>query len=156
MEVTVEYMILIPVLILQIFLFPMFVNVAMTQYVNDQRTLQLQEVASYLGSSIEQIYLSLNHTSIQSSTLTSSLASQSLIDGYSYTGTAALQTGLNSSPVLHVTLKLDGSDISSSTLVTLGQNVEWVANSVFTSTSANACIVAQKYPDQTIQLSFGT
>ena len=39
MEVTVEYMILIPVLILQIFLFPMFVNVVMTQYVNEQKSL---------------------------------------------------------------------------------------------------------------------
>ena len=156
MQPTLEYMILIPVLILQIFLFPMFVNVVMTQYENDQRSLQLQEVASYLGSSIEQIYLSLNHTSIQSSTLQSNLASQSLIDGYSYTGTATLQTEENSSPVLNVTLKLVGSDLSSSTLVTLGANVEWVANSVFTSNVANSCIVAQKYPDQTIKLSFGT
>src|SRR5208283_1458689 len=91
MEVTVEYMILIPVLILQIFLFPMFVNVVMNQYVGDQRSLELQETASNLSSSIEQIYLSLNHTSILSCTLKSSLDSQPLIDGYIYTGNATLQ-----------------------------------------------------------------
>ena len=129
MEVTVEYMILIPVLILQIFLFPMFVNVVMNQYVDEQRSLELQETASYLSSSIEQIYLSLNHTSILSCTLTSNLGSQPLIDGYVYTGNATLQTVLDpesdSSQVLDVTLNLVGAGISTTTSVTLGQNVEW-------------------------------
>ena len=113
MEVTIEYMILIPVLILQIFLFPMFVNVVMTHYVDDQKSLVLQETASYLSSSIEQIYLSLNHTSILSCTLKSNLGSQPLIDGYVYTGNATLQTVLGpesgSSQVLHVTLNLVGA-----------------------------------------------
>jgi len=155
MEVTVEYMILIPVLILQIFLFPMFVNVVMTQYVNDQKSLALQEAASYLSSSIEQVYLSLNHTSIVSTTLTNNLGPQPLIDGYAYTGNATLQTGSNSSPVLDVTLRLVGTNISTSTLVTLGQNVKWV-KSTFTSDSSSVCIIAEKFPDQVIQLSFGT
>jgi hypothetical protein len=154
MEVTVEYMILIPVLILQIFLFPMFVNVVMNQYVDEHRSLELQETASYLSSSIEQIYLSLNHTSILSCTITSNLGSQPLIDGYVYTGNATLQTELNSCQVLDITLNLVGADISTTTSVTLGQNVQWV-NSSFTSNSATACIIAQKFPDQTIQLSFG-
>jgi len=158
MEVTVEYMILIPVLILQIFLFPMFVNVVMNQYVDEQRTLQLQETASYLSTSIEQVYLSLNHTSILSCTLTSNVGSPPTINGYVYTGNASLQTvdpGSHSSQVLDVTLKLVGAGISTTTSVTLGQNVEW-ANSNFTSNSATACIIAQKFPNQTIQLSFGT
>ena len=157
MEVTVEYMILIPVLILQIFLFPMFVNVVMNQYVDEQRSLELQETASNLSSSIEQVYLSLNHTSILSCTLTSNLGSQPLIDGYVYTGNATLQAvdpESHSSHVLDVTLNLVGAGISTTTSVTLGQNVEW-ASSTFTSNSATACIIAQKLPDQTIQLSFG-
>ena len=92
MHVTVEYMILIPVLILQIFLFPMFVNVVMNHYIDEQRTLELQETASYLSSSIQQVYLSLNHTSVLSCTLKSTLGSRSLIDGFVYTGNATLQT----------------------------------------------------------------
>ena len=91
-------MILIPVLILQIFLFPMFVNVVMTQYVNDQKSLALQEAASYLSSSIEQVYLSLNHTSIVSSTLTNNLGPQPLIDGYAYTGNATLANWVKFQP----------------------------------------------------------
>ena len=157
MDVTVEYMILIPVLILQIFLFPMFVNVVMTQYVNDQRSLELQETASHLSSTIEQIYLSLNHTSILSCTLKSSFSSQPLVDGYVYTGNATLLTvdpEYSSSHVLDVTLNLVGAGISTTTSVTLGQNVEWTS-STFTSNSATASIIAQKLPDQTIKLSFG-
>jgi hypothetical protein len=151
-------MILIPVLILQIFLFPMFVNVVMTQYVNEQRTLQLQETASYLSTSIEQVYLSLNHTSILSCTLTSNVGSPPTINGYVYTANATLQAVLgpesHSSKVLDVTLYLVGTGSSTTASVTLGQNVQWTS-SKFTSDSANACIVAQKLPDQTIQLSFG-
>jgi hypothetical protein len=150
-------MILIPVLILQIFLFPMFVNVVMNQYVDEQRSLELQETASNLSSSIEQMYLSLNHTSILSCTLTNNLGSQPLINGYVYTGNATLQPvdpEFSSSQVLDVTLNLVGAHISTTTSVTLGQNVEW-APSTFTSNSATACIIAQKFPNQTIQLSFG-
>jgi hypothetical protein len=136
----------------------MFVNVVMNQYVDEQRSLELQETASNLSSSIEQMYLSLNHTSILSCALKSNLGSQHLIDGYVYTGNATLQPVLDpefhSSQVLDVTLNLVGADISTTTSVTLGQNVEW-ANSTFMSNSATACIIAQKFPDQTIQLSFG-
>jgi hypothetical protein len=156
MEVTVEYMILIPVLILQIFLFPMFVNVVTNHWVDDQRSLGLQEAASYLSSSIQQIYLSLNHTSILSCTLKSGLGSQTLIDGYIYTGNATLQpAGSSSTRILDVTISLVGADLSTTNSVTLGQNVEWV-NSTFISDSTTACIIAQKLPNQTIKLSFGS
>jgi hypothetical protein len=159
MNVTVEYMILIPVLILQIFLFPLFVNVAMNQWVDDRRSLELQEAAGYLSSSIQQIYLSLNHTSILGCTLKSSLGSEPFIEGYVYVGNATLQavsgSDSGSSKVLEITLHLVSTSISTSTSVTLGQNAEWVPSS-FTSNSATACIIAEKFPNQTIQLSFGT
>jgi len=148
---------LIPILILQIFLFPMFVNVVMTQYVNEQRTVQLQEAASYLSSSIEQVYLSLNHTSILSCTLTSDLNSEPTVDGYVYIGNAtllAVESESHSSMVLEVNLYLVNTGVSTTASVTLGQNVEWTT-STFTSDSSNACIIAQKLPDQTVKLSFG-
>ena len=152
-------MILIPVLILQIFLFPILVNATMNQWVNERQSLALQETASYLGSSIQQIYLSLNHTTILSCNLTSNLGSQPFIEGHVYTGNATLQTvlssDLGSSKVLDVTLNLLHADISTTTSVTLGQNVEWI-NSTFASNSVAACVTAVKFPNQTIQLSFGT
>jgi len=152
-------MILIPVLILQIFMFPMFTNVVMNQYINEQKTLELQETASYLSSSIQQIYLSLNHTSVLSCTLNNTFGCNPLVDGYYYTANATLQAALasdsSSSEILTVNVILLGADLSTSITVTLGQNVQWV-NSTLNSNSAGACIIAQKFPDQIIQLSFGT
>ena len=155
MEVTVEYMILIPVLILQIFLFPMFANVVMNHWVDEQKTLGLQQDASYLSSSIEQVYLSLNHTSILSCTITSTLNSNPMINGYYYKANGSLQAVSGSSKILHLTISLIGQDLTASTSVTLGQNVQWAA-STFMSNSTSACVTAQKLPNQTIMLSFGT
>ncbi len=152
-------MILIPVLILQIFLFPMFVNVAMGQWVGDRQTLELQQTASSLGSVIEQTYLSLNHTSILSCTFNSTLPFPATIEGYNFTARASLHSisdaEYGSSKVLNVTMSLVGKNLSASTEVTLGQNVVWV-NSVLVGNPPTACLIAEKFPDQTIQLSFGS
>jgi len=159
MHVTVEYMILIPVLILQIFLFPMLVGAEMSQWTGDRQSIELQQTASYIGSSIQQIYLSLNHTSILSCTLTNNLNCKPTIEGHNYNGNASLQmitdSESGSSQLLSITLSLVGTDISTSTSVTLGQNVAWI-NSTFASNPPTACIIAQKLPNQTIQLSLGT
>jgi hypothetical protein len=150
-------MILIPILILQIFLFPMFVNVAMNQWVNNRQSLELQQTASNIGSIIEQTYLSLNHTSILSCTFTSNLAFQPTVETYSYTGNATLNSvshsGSSTSQVLSITLNLVGKHLSTTTSVTLGQNVKWV-KSQFTSNPPTGSIIAQKFANQTIQLSF--
>jgi len=159
MQATVEYMILIPVLILQIFLFPMFVNVAMNQWITNRQTVELQQTASNLGSIIEQTYLSLNHTSILGCKFTSNLSFQPKIEGYTYSGSATLQSVSHSrtgaSQVLSVTLSFVGKQISTTTSVTLGQNVKWV-NSQFTSNPPTGSLVAQKFANQTIQLSFSS
>ncbi|HJW97500.1 MAG TPA: hypothetical protein VJ529_00095, partial [Candidatus Bathyarchaeia archaeon] len=60
-HVTIEYMIMVPVLVLQIFLFPLTANWLMTTWVDSRRNLALQDVASHLSSTIQQLYLSLNH-----------------------------------------------------------------------------------------------
>lgn len=62
MQATLEYMILIPILILQIFLFPIFVTSVVNNWVDQRRELALEEIAGHIGSSIQQIYYSLNHT----------------------------------------------------------------------------------------------
>ncbi|HUJ84406.1 MAG TPA: hypothetical protein VLV84_02245 [Candidatus Acidoferrales bacterium] len=159
MQGTIEYMILIPVLILQIFLFPMFVSVAMGQWTGDRQTLELQETASSLASVIEQTYLSLNHTSILSCKFNSTLPFPATIEGYNYTAIGSLQSisdsNYGSSKVLSVTMSLVGKQLSTSTEVTLGQNVAWV-NSVLVGNPPTACLVAEKFANQTIQLSFGS
>lgn len=159
MQATIEYMILIPVLILQIFLFPILVNAAMGQWTTDRQTLELQEAASSLSSIIEQTYISLNHTSILTCTFTTDLSFQPTIEGYNFTGSATLETvssdTFGASKVLSVTLNLVGKNVSANTEVTLGQNVNW-ANTQFTSNPPTTSLIAQKFANQTIQLSFGS
>jgi hypothetical protein len=157
-HVTIEYAIMVPVLISQIFLFPLATGWLMDIWVNSRRTLGLQEAVSYLGSAIQQVYFSLNHETISAGTVRQKSNVPPSIENYPYTGTATLKTvldpALNSSKVLALTLKLGtiGTTVTSS--VILGQNVLW-QNSTFMSNSTNACIMAQKYANGTICLSFG-
>jgi hypothetical protein len=155
-HVTIEYIILLPLLILQIFLFPFAASVAMNGWVDSRRTLALQETASHLGSSIQQTYLSLNYTTISAGDVTNKLDVPPFIEGYAYTGTATLRTVTDPAPgskVLELTLTFKGVEISTTTTVTLGQNVEW-KDSTFMSNSTSACLQAEKYGNGTIKLSF--
>ncbi len=151
-------MILIPLLIMQIFLFPLTVGWIMDTWVDSRRSLALEESASQLGSSIQQIYFSLNHESISAGALTTKFATQPFIEGYPYRGNASLRTILepefNSSKILDVTLKVVGLEIATTTSITLGQNVEW-KNSTLISNSTQACVTAEKFSNGTILLYFG-
>ncbi|MCW4011254.1 MAG: hypothetical protein NWF05_11670 [Candidatus Bathyarchaeota archaeon] len=157
-HVTVEYMILVPMLILQIFLFPFAVGWVMDTWVDSRRELVLEETASHLGGSLQQVYLALNHQTIQSATLTNRLDIPLLIDGKAYTGNVtwhqAVDFEVDSNRILDVTLTLSGSGLSATASVTLGSNVEW-QNSTFLSSSTTVCIIAQKFSNGTINLSFG-
>jgi hypothetical protein len=156
-QITIEYMIMIPILILQIFLFPLTAGWIMNTWVDSRQTLALQETASHMGSSIHQVYSALNHESISAGTVTNSLEVPPFIEGYSYEGNASLRNSnpaLNSSQVLDITLRFIGGHIESTTSVTLGQNVAW-QNSTFMSNSTDASLIAQKMLNGTILLSFG-
>jgi len=160
-HVTIEYVIMVPVLILQIFLFPLTAGLLMNIWVDSRRTLALQEAASHLGSTIQQIYFSLNHETISAGTVTQKSSVPPFIENYPYNGTATLRTvldpTLNSSKVLEITLKLRTVGTTVTTSVILGQNVLW-QESTFVSNSTNACITAVKFWDEdeyVIRLSFG-
>ena len=156
-QITIEYMIMIPILIMQIFLFPLTAGWIMTTWVDSRQTLALQEAASHLGSSIQQMYSALNHESISAGTVTNRLEVPPFIEGYAYTGNAtlrALDPAPNSSQVLDITLRFMGGRISSTTSVTLGENVAWDQNSAFMSNSTDASLVAEKMSNGTILMYF--
>ena len=156
-HITIEYMIMIPLLILQIFLFPLTASWLMNIWVDSRRTLALQEAASHLGSTIQQLYFSLNHETISAGTATYSPELPPFIENYYYTASATLQMvsgPANSSKVLKMTLTLVKTRITATTLVTLGSNVLW-KSSVFVSNSTNAIVIAEKLSDGTIRLYFG-
>lgn len=157
-HVTIEYVIMLPILILQVILFPLAAGWLMNIWVDSRRTLALREVASNLGSTMQQMYSTLNHETIPvGTTVTQKSNVPAFIEDYSYTGDATLKTvsftSLNSSKVLKITLRLKTVGTSVTTSVILGQNVQWLA-STFKSNSTNAGILARKVANGTICLSF--
>jgi hypothetical protein len=157
-HITIEYVIMLPILILQIILFPLTASWLMNIWVDSRRTLALQEVASHLGSVIQQVYFTLNHETITVGSITQKPDVPPLIENYPYIGNATLKTVLdptmNSSKVLTITLRLKGTGTAVTTTVLLGQNVVW-RQSTFISNSTNAYIIAQKFANKTILLAFG-
>ncbi len=150
-HVTIEYVILLPLLILQIFLFPFAVNLMMNGWVDSRRTLALQETASHLGSSIQQAYLSLDQPAISTANVKSKLDVPPFIESYAYnvTGTA------DASRILYLTLTLKGAAISASAAVKLGQNVNW-QTSYFTSEDVTSTYLHANKHDGVIDLYFGS
>lgn len=154
-QITIEYMIMIPILILQIFLFPLTAGWIMNTWVDSRQTLVLQETASHVGSSVHQVYSALSHESISAGKVTNSLEIPPFIEGYAYNGSASMRDSApNSSQILDITLTLMGSQIEASTSVTLGQNVTWNADSEFMSNSSYASLIAEKLTDGTILMYF--
>jgi len=157
-HITIEYVIMIPLMILQILLFPLTASWLMNIWVDSRRTLALQEAANHLGSTIQQIYLSLNHTTISAGIVTQKSNVPPFIENYPYTGNAKLSTvldpALKSSKILKITLKLRNVGTIVATSVILGQMVQW-QESTFVSNSTNAGIRAEKFTNGTISLSFG-
>lgn len=155
-HITIEYVILMPLLILQIFLLPFATTIIMGYWTKSSNNLALQDAASQLGSSIQQLYFSINHASIPSGNVTSKLNIPVYINNYAYTGNATLlsPSGSNAAKVLSVTLNFKGLAGSVTTPVALGQNVQW-QSSTFVSNSTTACLNAYKYSNGTILLYFG-
>ncbi|MDH7564514.1 MAG: hypothetical protein QHH24_06540 [Candidatus Bathyarchaeota archaeon] len=145
-HITIEYTIMIPVLILQIFLFPLTASWLMNIWVDSRRTLVLQDAAGHLGSIIQQLYFSLNHDTITSANITCSPGLPPFIEDKYYSGTAVLESvgaDVNSGKVLKLTMTLTGTKNSVTTSVILGPNARWV-NSTFYSNSTSAVVSAGK------------
>ena len=157
-NITIEYMILVPLLILQIFLLPYATSLIMSSWSTSSETLALQDASSRVGSSIQQLYYFVNHATIPSGNVTSSMNIPRFINNYAYTGNATLTSvvsGPSSSKVLKLTLKFMGNSIFVTSPVNLGQNVQWNSSSSFMSNSTTACIQAYKDSNNVIWLSFG-
>jgi hypothetical protein len=156
-HVTIEYMIMLPLLILQIFLFPIVATSLMNTWVNSRRTLALQDIAGHLGSAMQQLYFSLNHVTIPAQKTSYSPWAPQFVENSPYRGTATLLTlsgpGLNSSKAIELALTIVGTTNSVTTTVVLGPNAEWNP-SVFRSNSTYASVTAEKFLNGTIVLQF--
>lgn len=156
-HVTIEYVIMLPILILQIILFPLTASWIMNIWVESRRSLALEEVAGHLGSTIQQVYFTLNHATVSELKFIQKPEVPQFIEDIPYIVSATLKTvqsSPNSSRILELTLKLKGAGTTVKTTVLLGQNAVW-QESTFISNSASACIQAEKYSNGTIGLRFG-
>jgi hypothetical protein len=148
-------MIMIPVLIMQIFLFPLTATAIMDNWTDSRITVELQATAGHLGSSIQQLYYTINHGSMSDGSMKITLDLPPLIEGRAYTTTLSHVTHLDTSyQVMNVTLKFIGTKDQASSLVTLGLNVDWQENLAFNSTSNSLSLVANKTANS-IWISFG-
>ena len=150
---------MIPILLLQIFLFPVVANSLMNTWVDSRRTLILQDAASNMGSTIQQMYFALDHNStIPSGTTTNQFGLPPYIDGYSYTASATLQpssAAANPSQVLNLNVRLVTTNIQVTSQILLGSKAQWDSSTVFKSNSTTACAYADKFGNGTIRLGFG-
>jgi hypothetical protein len=152
-QITIEYMILTPVLIALIFLLPLTANAVMGTYVSSRQTLELQKIGGHLGSAIQQVYYSLNHQTVAEGTISSVTGIPPLLESNSFTvNCTSRMTTDSGARIVDLQLRLSGSGATTSTSVTLGKNVEW-DNSYFWSDSTTAYISATKYLNDTIRLS---
>jgi hypothetical protein len=130
----------------------------MNVWVDSRRTLVLQDAASNMGSTIQQMYFALNHATIPAGNTSDQFGLPLYIDGYSYTANATLQplgATTNSSQVLKITVRLVTTKYEVTSSVLLGQNAQWDLPTTFVSNSTNANVYAEKFQNGTIELGFG-
>ena len=89
-HIAIEYIILIPMLILQIFLLPYAASVFMNYWSTSSETLALHDASSHISSSIQQLYFFLNNPSVSTGTVTNNLGIPPYIENHAYIGNATL------------------------------------------------------------------
>lgn len=150
-------MIMIPLLILEIILFPYATSLIMDGWADSRQVLELQEIASNMGSSIQQVYSALNHSSIKSCNVTHTFDFPSYVENSAYMGNGSLSIlsddEYNSTKILTITLTMEKTQVSTFIAITLGDCVTWL-DSTYMSNKPDSGVLAQKFADGTIKLSF--
>ncbi len=156
-SVTIEYVILIPLLFSQVILFPFVASTMTSSWQDSQRNIELQDAADHLASTIQQLYLTINSEDILTGDITQTSPVPVTVGSYPYNVTCSLsEPPGGSANVLTVTLILDEVDNRATASAVLGTNVQWI-DSTLRSNSADAFINVQKLDDEehTIVFSFG-
>jgi len=158
-SITVEYVILIPLLFTQIIVFPLVASTMTNNWQESQRDVALQEVADHLASTIQQLYLTVNRPEILSGDVTQVSMLPVTVASYPYNVTASLSNPPNPGVVkiLTVSLTLDEFGTTVTAAAVLGPNVEWT-DSTLRSNSVDASINVNKFSNSThtiLTFSFG-
>ena len=155
-SVTIEYVILIPLLFSQVIVFPFVASTMTSNWQDSQRNIELQDAADHLASTIQQLYLTINNEDILAGTVTQASTLPVTVGSYPYTATGSLSSPSDpdSTRILTVTLTLEELGNTVTAAAVLGPNVQWIT-STLRSNSANASIDVQKFSNSTLVFSFG-
>ena len=154
-NITIEHAIMLPILLLQVFLFPIALNIMASAWTDARRENTIKDAADHLGSMIQQLYFCLNQKEISTGNVTLASTLPPMIESYPYTAVvdSLVSLGLNSSKILTLTLTLQEAGNTATATITLGPNVEWEGGT-FISNSPAACIKVRK-SDDALFFSFG-
>jgi hypothetical protein len=155
-SVTIEYVILIPLLFTQVIVFPLVASTITSNWQDKQRDIELQDAANHLASTIQQLYLIMNRDEVLECTVTKTSPVPVTVCSYPYDAAGSLSyLSENSTRILSVTLTLDDVGNTATGAAMLGPNVTWT-DSTLRSTSAAAYIKVQKFSNGTLDFSFGS
>ncbi len=154
-HVSMEYAIMVPVLILQVILIPMAAGWMIDVWDVRRKETALQDVASHIGTTIQQLYFSLDRDEIATGTTVCSPNVPPFIESIPYIITASNRT-VESSTIIDLRLDLVGTGTAVTSRVTLGPNALWqdLPRTPFLSNSTSACIIVEK-SNGTLCFSFG-
>jgi hypothetical protein len=149
-----EYVIMVPVLLMQVILVPMATVWMIDVWVDQRKETALQDVASHLGSTVQQLYLSLNREEAGAGIVTQASNVPPFIESIPYVVDAS-DRRVENGTIIDLHLALIGTSINAFTRVTLGSNVLLGPQRTFVSNSTNACIIVEKFSNGTLSFSFG-
>lgn len=157
-HVSMEYAIMVPVLLLQVILIPMAAGWMMDVWVVRRRETALQDVASHMGTAIQQLYFSLNSEEVAVGITSHSPKVPPFIESIPYVITAS-DRKVESSTIIDLHLALIGTGTTANSRVTLGPNVLWKQSAgvraPFLSNATSASIYVEKFSNGTLGFSFG-
>jgi len=145
---------MVPVLLMQVILVPMATVWMIDVWVDQRKETALQDVASHLGSTIQQLYLSLNREEAGAGTVTQVSNVPPFIESIPYVVDAS-DRRVENGTIIDLHLALIATSITAFTRVTLGSNVLLGPQRTFISNSTNACIMVEKFSNGTLSFSFG-
>jgi len=155
-NVAIEVVLLAPLLLIQVAVFPIVANTLSAKWANATRDVTLKETASQMASTIQQLYLSLNRPEVSTGTITQASTFPAEIAECSYHATGSLKASLQPSfgKILFLNLSLQKLGNTVTVQTPLGTNVLWNETSLFDSSSPNASIKVQKFVNGTLLFSF--
>jgi hypothetical protein len=149
----IEYAIMAPILLLQVLFLPVATGWMMDYWGVKRMETTLQDVASHLATTVQELYYSLNRDDVLPGEVTHTLTIPEYIESTPYTITSS-SLQIENSTAIDLHLELLQKDVTARVRTVLGSNAKLIPSS-FTSDSSTALLSVEKFANSTIRFSFG-